>query len=96
MRRDWLTGWLFGVASEAHEQPAPPTQQWADEMSGVLLLQWATDEALWWRQASLNPRLTVAQRTLRLRVAMFYEERATALSKVDTSHGVTEEEPCES
>lgn len=78
MGREWVTSWLAARLTQAREQPEVPASVMAQSMTEELVSRWLRGEADWWRQAAGNPRLTVQQRTMRTRVAMFYEERLAA------------------
>jgi hypothetical protein len=92
MRLDWLTQWLVTHLTEVRDQPATPIPVKAEEMSKELLIKWLTDEAEWWLSVSQTRGLSLSQRTMRIAVSRFYDDRALALLNTEPSHSVTDDE----
>jgi hypothetical protein len=77
--REWLRGYLFRHLTAATVTAEQAPAEMAEQMTDEIRREWLSGEVTWWRAAASSPRLTVAQRTMRLRVASFYEERLRAL-----------------
>lgn len=91
LTRTWLTSWLFGHLSEAQANPALPMGPRAETMSDELIREWLAHEAKWWLAASQKPGLSMSQRSMRLAVSRFYDDRLLAMTNATPSQVVKPE-----
>jgi hypothetical protein len=77
--REWLTTWLTGHLTRAGGADAPPVAQQAEEMVDEMMQRWLGNESSYWLAASQKRGLTLSQRTMRLQVSRFYDDRLRAL-----------------
>lgn len=80
--REWLTTFLATHLTRARVETEKPVIPMAEQMSGELLEKWLESEAVFWLHQSEKPGLTPGQRTLRVQVSRFYDNRLTALRAV--------------
>lgn len=82
--RDWLVTKLTGYLTRAREEASTPVHVLSAEMTDDLTVEWLTREAEWWLGAAGKRGLSLSQRSMRLAVSRFYDDRAKALITATT------------
>lgn len=76
--RQWMVRFITNHLHVAQQAPEHPVVPRAEEMTDELMDRWLESEVAFWASASGKRGLTPGQRTLRIQVSRFYEQRLTA------------------
>lgn len=83
--REWVRRFITARLERVREEPHLPIPPFAQEMTDVMFERWLSGEAAFWLHASQKAGLTPGQRTMRMQVSRFYENRLVALRSTDPS-----------
>lgn len=76
--REWIISLLTGGLTRARTDIEEPIPAIAEGMTDELLERWLRGESSFWKSASQKQGITLQQRTMRIQVSRFYDQRLAA------------------